>query len=661
MKIIPSLLLACAAAASAGAHACSQYWVAPDGNDGGPGTRTQPFRTLDRARDAVRADPSRGQCEIAVNVRGEHRIDHPLVLDARDSGADGRDVVWRAEAGARASILGSVRVTGWKVHDAAKNIWSASTGTTRDSRQLFVNGQRAVRARTPDYPNAFARSEKGFRFVGPGTMPSWSNASSIEAVTITQWKMMRCPVSAIVGIEIRMQDPCWTNANVFVAKPGEPVLWSFILLSRFENAYEFLDEPGEWYLDAKASTLYYIPKPGEDMASATVELPIAEALVDGRGEPEAPVRNLRFEDLTFAYATWLRPSGPEGYAADQSGFTLTGGGHKPNVFGHDPNVTRTPGNVRFSYAQSVRFLRNDFEHLGAVALDFQSGSQDNVILDNEFRDISSAAIQVGGVDADDAHPPTPARLSRDNRVANNLVSATGRDYFDAAGIYVGFTTRTTVEHNDIEDTPWAGIAIGWGWGLRDPGTADEPGSFPGVPGAVAGEWGHYDTPSASRGNRIVHNRIRRFRMELWDGGAIYTQGQQGASLADGEVIGWNVATDKRPAAGSNVFYTDGGSRFVTLISNVSYNNPVGNVDFGPCGLPTSLAYCGLNVLPYGSDIGGCIPHGDLHYLDNYFFDYIFFDPCPYKDYPRGVDFRGNTFTFSLDQVPAWILKSAGRQ
>jgi len=218
-----------------------------------------------------------------------------------------------------------------------------------------------------------------------------------------------------------------------------------------------------------------------------------------------------------------------------------------------------------------------------------------------------------------------------------------------------------VEHNDIEDVPWAGIAIGWGWGLRDPGTKDEPGSFPGVPGATAGQWGSYATPSASRGNRIVHNRIRRFLMELWDGGAIYSLGQQGESYEDGELIAWNVASDKRPLAGGNIFYTDGGSRYVMLIQNVSYDNPVGVVDFGPCGLPTSLGYCGLNGIPYGSDSGGCIPHGDLTFLGNYWTDFIFFDPCPYKDYPQRVLFVGNTIISSKAEVPQWILDAAGRQ
>ncbi|MBM4266236.1 MAG: hypothetical protein FJ144_06450 [Deltaproteobacteria bacterium] len=212
-----------------------------------------------------------------------------------------------------------------------------------------------------------------------------------------------------------------------------------------------------------------------------------------------------------------------------------------------------------------------------------------------------------------------------------------------------------IEHNDIGDLPWSGIAIGWGWGLYDPG------SFPGIPGAVSGQWGTYDTPTTSLGNEIVNNRIQDYVQELWDGGAIYSNGQQGTSLEDGELIAGNVASGKRPEAGSNTFYTDGGSRYVTLFENVSYDNPVGVTDLGPCGLPSSLALCWVR-LPYGSDSGGCRPYGDLHFQSNYFLDPIFYDfVCPYPPYPVDVTRTDDQVISGPWDVPERILREAGRQ
>ena len=676
LRACAASLTALVAFGAAAAPPCEvEYWISPTGDDAGPGSAAQPFRTLVRARDAVRADPQRQVCRITVTLRGgTYRLGATLTLDARDSGAADREVVWRAAPGERPVVSGAVPVTGWALHDRARNIYRAHVGP-HQSRQLYVNGVRATRAQTPSYPRDFERTDAGYRFVAPGKpAPVWSNPTGVEAVTNPQWKMMRCPVAAVVGPDILMRDPCWKNANVFRSPPGQPMLWNFRLLLRFENAYEFLDAPGEWYLDSATGWLYYLPRAGEVMASAAVELPVREALVDARGDLAAPIAHVRFEGLTFAYATWLRPSSPHGYAADQSGFHLVGDGFLPNVIGHEQNVSRTQGNVRLAYAANVEFRGNTFTHLGGAALDFDTGSQFNTVAGNTFDDISSAAIQMGGVLEQDHHPAFAQQVTRDNLITNNLVQHTGREYYDAAGIYIGFTTRTTVSHNDIQDVPWSGIAVGWGWGLLDEG------AFPGLPNATQGMWGQWTTPSTSRGNRIVHNRIRNFLQELWDGGAIYTQGAQGTSFEDGELIAWNVVSHKRPAAGGNSFYTDGGSRFVTVRENVAYANRTGVTNFGPCGLPAALPWCAVGIstpwpgladrcsslslcwleIPYGADSGGCVPHGDLAFVGNYWSSNTFSTVCP-LDLTGPLFYFDNHIVASPAGVPRWILQAAGRQ
>ena len=143
----------------------------------------------------------------------------------------------------------------------------------------------------------------------------------------------------------------------------------------------------------------------------------------------------------------------------------------------------------------------------------------------------------------------------------------------------GFTTGTVITHNTVSNTPWSAVAIGWGWGLLD-----SP-SSPGVPTAVPGMWGNYSTPTIQGSNQITSNKFQNFAQQLWDVGAIYTNGSQGTDYAHGLMIKLNVAQNKRPAAGSNIYYTDGGSQYVTLEQSVSINDPVGTVDYGPCGYP----------------------------------------------------------------------------
>ena len=257
--------------------------------------------------------------------------------------------------------------------------------------------------------------------------------------------------------------------------------------------------------------------------------------------------------------------------------------------------------------------------------------------------------------------PGPAHKTSDNLVSNNIISFTGQDYYDSAAIFVGFTTGTVITHNTISHTPWSGIAIGWGWGLFNEG------GFPGLPNAVPGMWGTYTTPTVASRNEISSNEIDHFLEQLWDGGAIYTNGAQGRNFADGLLIKLNVAQYKRPQAGSNIFYTDGGSRYVTLRRNVSLNDPVGTVRFGPCFTGSSITpLClGTGTIPYGADIGGCLPFGDLTYIENYFADTLnFFGPQICQNdyippYPVDLTFVDNIPTTSLADVPNWILLQAG--
>ncbi len=638
------------------------YWVATTGSDAAAGSQDAPFLTLAHARDVIRSHKDRGNCTMNVNIKGgTYRLDAPLTFDAGDSGAEGAEVVYQAVPGESVVIAGAESVSGWTLHDAGLNIWQAPVTTATMPRQLYVNGQRATRARTPDYPNYYFPTATGYTYfyligTDPQIPPTWNNPTLVEAVTATQWKMMRCPIAEIVAAsDVVMATPCWTNANVF------PSPWNFHLLSWWENAYEFLDEAGEWYLDPNTKTLYYIPRAGEDMASAEVELPVLEKLLDAAGDATTPVSFLRFKGLSFMYATWYAPNSADGYALDQSGFHLVGPDHKANTIGHDPNTVGIPGNVHFLYAQHVTFEENAFTHLGAIALGFGTGSQYNEIVNNTFTDISAAAIQLGGNAAQDHHPELPSQLTSDNHIANNLIEYAGQEFYDAPGMYIGFTTRSTVEHNEINHVPWSGIAIGWGWGLLDPG------GFGGLPHATPYEWGVFDTPSAALGNQILHNKIQNFLEKLWDGGAIYTTGFQGTSMLDGQLIAYNVAQGKRPAAGGNTFYTDGGSRFVTLQENVSLDNSPGFMDFGPCLKDSSFPELCLvtGILPYGADMGGCVPYGEMVFENNYLRDHLdFYDICTNVNYPNAptdMTFIDNVKVSNASEVPASILDAAGRQ
>ena len=532
-------------AAAAASPSTAQIYVAPDGADTAPGTKTHPFRTLERARDEARKLTDHGG-DVFVNLSGgTYVLDRTLELTGADSGAAGHSVTYRAITGQHPVISGGQSITGWSKYEAAHDIYRAPVGNLR-TRQLFVDGKRATRARTQAPLTGFTKSGNGFT-APDSTLAGWRNQSDIEAVTQIAWKLIRCPVASIAGTAVTVQQPCWHNANLHTGIGMEAPTW-------FENAYELLDQPGEWYLDRTAGYLYYKPLAGQDMAKANAVAPRLETLIRGDGTPGDPVRNLRFEGLTFAYATWLAPDTDEGYADVQAGFHIVGTiATNPDFDSTRAAWAKTPAAVSFDNDRDIGFDRDVFTRLGAAGLNLGTGSQGGTVVGNRFEDISSAGVQLGGIDEVDHHPTDPRLITSDNTIADNLVTRIGAEYADSVGIFVGYTTRSAVHHNTLHDLPYSGISIGWGFGLTDPG--GNP-AYPGNLGVTM-----YDTATTSLDNAVYANHIYDLMTTLADGGGVYHLGAD-----PGTVISRNYVHDIGPT-GYGPVYLDEGSRFVHVTEN----------------------------------------------------------------------------------------------
>jgi hypothetical protein len=71
-------------------------YVATDGDDGNPGSKDKPFKTLAAAQAAVRAHPSLGKKPLTVAVAaGTYYQGKTLVFTAADSGAKDAPVTYR--------------------------------------------------------------------------------------------------------------------------------------------------------------------------------------------------------------------------------------------------------------------------------------------------------------------------------------------------------------------------------------------------------------------------------------------------------------------------------------------------------------------------------------------------------------------------------------
>ena len=569
---IPSLIVALALIA---APCFAQIYVSPAGRDSGPGTLQRPVRTLEHALELAQAAKAKAAGDVTISLAGgTYRLTQPLALGTQDSGVNGHNLAFRAEPGQHPIVSGAVRVTGWKKFDAAKNIWAAPLPAgAGNSRQLYIDGVRATRTRGR-LPVALTMTATGYS-AADATMAAWKHPSELEFVYtggnsvwsetgegLGSWTEPRCPVAKIEGATITMAEPCWDNSTERAMLPSGARTANLVgpksvgkEPAYVENAYELLGTPGQFYLDRDASTIYYTPRPGEDLATADVELPVLEKLIDARGTAADPVHNIVFSGIQFSYATWLGPNGPDGFSEIQAGYQVTGpeGYSKEGLCTLVPGGmcpygawTKEPANLSLSFAHDIRFTRDDFVHLGAAGLDLGEGAHNDVVEGSVFTDISGNGVELASVDK----PLAPdAEFAIGNRIENNLFEDVGAEYRGGIAIVIGYARDTLVSHNQIDHIPYAGMSIGWG------GWPDKI--------QMAGQ------ANNSAHNAISGNLIHHDMLVLSDGGGIYTQGLTGKSLAEGERVTGNVVYNQYSSG--HAIYSDNGSSMMTISGNVMFH------------------------------------------------------------------------------------------
>ncbi|GAA3334760.1 RICIN domain-containing protein [Curtobacterium citreum] len=543
------------------AHAATaNLWVDPvKGSDSNPGTSSsQAFQTLAKAQSAVRTMNSNMSDDIVVNLlSGTYQQTATLALNASDSGTNGHTVRWQAAPEAQPTISGAKTISGWT--SAGNGIYKASVGSS-DFRQLYVNGERATRGRYPDNGSWFqiqASSAANKTITVPAaSVGSWTSSGTPEMVLETQWGESYLRVKSVVvsgqSATVSFQD---AESNILFQRPypilanGSPFHW--------EASQAFVTQPGEWYLDNANGVVYYKPRPGENLSTASVTAPALQTLVDVSGSNlDSQASNISFSGITFTGTTWTMPT-TSGYLNGQGGLYNVSANRQNQQY-----VGRPPAAVHVSDASNVTFSGDQFTNIGSTALDLDHGTTNSTAIGNVIHDVSGNGIMIGKFSDPNVemhtlyNPPsspagTDARdVAKGNTVTNNLITRIGLDYYGTAAINAGWVNSTTITHNEISDVPWAGISVGWGW---------------------------QHTAGAAGNNTVTNNDISNAVNRLCDTGAIYT-----LSVSPGSTFSNNYIHDIVPTAaacGSPIpgVYLDEGTDQVTVSNNVMSNTPGGTV------------------------------------------------------------------------------------
>ena len=563
-----------------------EIWVSPKGNDFNDGTRESPKATLTaalrQAREWRRTGDDRMQGGITVYMEGgTYALYEPVFIRPEDSGtkesptvirsAVNEKTVTRSAADEKVVLSGGIRIKNWKKQG---KLWVADVpafnGRPLDFRQLWVNGEKAVRARDVEDFEKMNRicsvDEKNEVLYVPAVAvrrlidnKGKMKAEYAEMVLHQMWCVANLRIRSIEvqgdSAAVRFHQP---ESRIQFEHPWpRPMVTTDGHNSTFylTNARELLDVPGEWYHDMDARRVYYYPREGEKMQEAEVMVPAIETLVQVEGTLDRPVCHIRFEKITFSYTTWMRPS-EKGHVPLQAGMYLTDG------YRIDPKMQRDYLNhpldnqgwlgrpaaaVRIAAARQIDFERCRFEHLGSTGLDYEEAVQGGIVRGCLFRDIAGNGLLAGSFSpaAHETHLPYDPADRREvcthQQINNCYFTEVGNEDWGCLAIAAGYVSDINIEHNEISEVPYSGISLGWGW---------------------------TQTVNCMRNNRVHANLIHHYAKHMYDVAGIYTLGSQPKSYVTENCV-HSIYKPGYVHDPNHWFYlyTDEGSSFITVRDN----------------------------------------------------------------------------------------------
>ncbi len=510
------------------------FWVSPQGSDANPGTKEQPFATIQKAVDST----SRGLTndrKIIHLKKGTYFLTEPIHIKQIIS------LIGAGEASnpPEVTISGGRKITGFK--EVKKGLVVADVPEAKDGkwnfRDLYVKGERAIRAREPN--TGYFRIEKSgedrrTNFIyNEGDLKNWKDLENVELVFLHDWSITRCPIKEINEAERRLTVPHRIGCDLefFKIDGWEPHPRYFV-----ENSVEFLDAPGEWFLDTKEGKLYYRLKKGETAKKLEVIAPVLTQLLIVEG----PIAGGDFKNIRFAHAAYFPKQENTVWETQAAAFS------SPGEPGSSQRFLPSPAAVHCEFAHKVSVENCLFEHLGENGLWFAKGCSSCNVTNSQFRDIGANGVMIGTHN----HADTVTGCT----IEHSVVEKTGQTLFGSVGIWVGITQKTDIRNNVIRQTPYTGISLGWQWNPN---------------------------PTPARENRIAGNRIYDCMQILSDGGGIYTLGFQPDSVIEGNVIYGIPHASGR--AESNGMFIDEGSTDFTIKNNVVYNTEQSSLRFHQAG------------------------------------------------------------------------------
>lgn len=446
--------------------------------------------SLDKQFKSILAEINTLPVTVPITIKiskGYYNLSQPIVIN------DEKHLITICgEKNKETVISGSIKISEWEV--TADGLWRCRLPNTLEKDylpdQLFVNGKRARRARTPNEGVFCYKDVKN---------ENLHNSTGLNKVDIK-----RIPIIGDDDLPIIISFQYWMASRRYVVKKsGENVKEVLNKLASgngliLENAKSCIDTPGEWYVD-KYGYIYYMPRKGEKIGKTEFRIPILEKLLlvkTNKQESKISFKNLVFEHTSFQIPI-------DGIVFGQAASTMSAA-------------------IEVDEVCSLSFEECEIRNIANYGLWLRKGCTNSIVRSSFFHDLGAGGIKIGTLEiTDDSH------LTHHIVVENNIINNYGILAESAAGIVLFNASNCAIKNNDIHYGNYTGVSLGWVWG-----------------------YGY----SPSKNNEVAYNRISHIGTgKLNDLGGIYTLGKSDGThihhnvisdVVSGDFRGWGVYADE---------------------------------------------------------------------------------------------------------------------
>ncbi len=367
----------------------TEYFVSLKGNDKNPGTKTKPFRTIQKAAKVIKPG------DICYIRGGRY---HEEILIKNLNGTADKPILFTTYKDEEVTLDGTIPIKS-KWEEYKGNIFRTRIDT--DIWQLFVDGKTMISARWPN-----ARWEDGSIW---NQVKSWAHQDNKSTygrlINDKKYHNLAKTGKDFTGAIAIMNIGSWLTFAQFVKHHGtgqnyftyEPNLWDRLKDERFWNSKKrqgwyflecslsCLDTTGEWFYNPSTGELYLWPEDVKDLGKKEIRGKIITYALTLKNCNYVIVRGLNFFGATFKIENCLNTIVEDSHLLYPS--------YSKRMLGilDEPEVTSI---ISSSEVTSNNIIRNCvFEYTDGPGLKIQG--KGNIVENCYFHDIDYSCVGRG--------------------------------------------------------------------------------------------------------------------------------------------------------------------------------------------------------------------------------------------------------------------------